>query len=197
MKLFSNQLRLPTLLLLLTMLAALGLPAREYPLFQPKNAQNVLFDFGPVSDQATRGGSTAKLRMVDDPQEKFPFVRLEFEVPSRAASTPSYAGITFKLNDVRVTDSDVQSAILMRLRVSDPQIPMALRLRDDRGVETTIDLAQFPGVGNSAWKYFEIPVSAFDSGGRKLRPFLDSLTLLVQRPGKGTIDVALIAINAP
>jgi hypothetical protein len=135
--------------------------------------------------------------MVDDPQEKFPFVRLEFDVPARAADASSFAGISFKLNDLRITESDVQSAILMRLRVSDPRIPIMLKLRDDAGAEMTVDLSKYPGSGNSAWKYFEVPLSAFESGGRKLRPFLDSLTLFVQKPGKGTIDVALIAVNAP
>lgn len=193
-----KQLRFPILLCALLFLPCGGVPAREYPLFQPKNSQNMIYDYGPVSDQMSKGGSSAggsaaRVRMVDTPEEKFPFVRVEFEVQSKSG----FAGVTFNLNDVRIVESDIQSAILMRMRVSDPNLRMILKLKDDRGREASVDLAKFIGRGNKPWKYYEVPLNEFDVGGQKLRSFISSLTLVVQGPSKGSIDIALIGINAP
>lgn len=191
--------RLPTLLFSLLALLAGGVAAREYPLFLPKNPQNFVFQFSAVSDQLVKGNSMARLQFVDKgPEEKFPFLRLIFDVRARDPKIRAFAGILFKLNDAKIIrESDVQNAILLRLRPSDPELRMTVILRDDRGGEASLDLSRFQPMGNSTWKYYEFPFNEFEKSNPAIRPFLDSITIEVNQPGQGTLDVAMVGINAP
>lgn len=198
MKLRPNKIRLPTFLFSALVLLANGVAAREYPLFQPMSPQNFVFRFGAVSDQSSKGTSTARIRMFEkSSEEKFPFLRLDFDVKARESKSPGFAGVMFKLNEARLTESDVQNAILMRLRLSSPGLPVIMTLKDDRGGESSLELTRFEPKGNSTWKYYEIPFSEFEKVNPAIRPFIDSITLQVNRPGPGSIDVAMIGINAP
>ena len=182
--------------LLLFLLASVHGPdilAKEYPLFKPNDPQNAVLQYRPLSDASKKGTSAVKTALIEDAREKYPFVRLGFEVRPGAGKSDSFAGILFFMNEVRVPDEG--GKILLRLRVSEKELPVTLVLRDVDGRESRAELSKFGGT-DAEWKYYRIPVESMD-GNHGFGPFIETLTLLCSRPGKGQIDVALIAIDAP
>jgi hypothetical protein len=178
----------------------LGCPpatAREYPLFKLNDPQQAIFRYGAFSDQLEKGASTARISVMEAGNgEKYPFARAEVNVQRAPAVAQPYAGIRFWMESARMPDEE--GRLILRVRASKPDLDLWIRITDVDGVDAWFEIKKIDPVRDQ-WRYLEVPFEAFKPAGKesKLRPFLKSISVVCREPGQASIDVALVALNAP